>query len=104
MKTTLADDTARSILAKLKICPLPVVGVRSTLAWSKAHTTKRAGRARWALPAAQALLGHASVQTIAGYAKTDVSKLRAFVDTTCPVPDQRGRERQTTRSNPRNSE
>ncbi len=32
------------------------------------------------LPAAQALLGHASIQTTAGYAKTDLSQLRAFVD------------------------
>lgn len=32
------------------------------------------------LPVAQALLGHASVQTTAGYAKTDLSQLRAFVD------------------------
>jgi site-specific recombinase XerD len=32
------------------------------------------------LPAAQALLGHASVQTTAEYAKTDLSTLRAFVD------------------------
>jgi len=34
------------------------------------------------LPAAQALLGHASVQTTAGYAKTDLSQLRAFVNRT----------------------
>ncbi|TDN58013.1 tyrosine-type recombinase/integrase [Paraburkholderia sp. BL10I2N1] len=34
------------------------------------------------LPAAQALLGHASVQTTAIYAKTDLSQLRAFVDQT----------------------
>jgi integrase/recombinase XerC len=34
------------------------------------------------LSAAQALLGHASVQTTAGYAKTDLSQLRAFVDQT----------------------
>lgn len=34
------------------------------------------------LPAAQALLGHASVQTTAGYAKTDLSQLRTFVDQT----------------------
>jgi integrase/recombinase XerC len=34
------------------------------------------------LPAAQALLGHASVQTTAGYAKTDLSQLRTFVDAT----------------------
>lgn len=32
------------------------------------------------LPAAQALLGHASIQTTAAYAKTDLSQLRAFVD------------------------
>ena len=32
------------------------------------------------LPAAQALLGHASVQTTAEYAKTDLSKLREFVE------------------------
>lgn len=32
------------------------------------------------LPAAQALLGHASVQTTAAYAKTDLSQLRAFVE------------------------
>ncbi|WP_175948362.1 tyrosine-type recombinase/integrase [Burkholderia pyrrocinia] len=32
------------------------------------------------LPVAQALLGHASIQTTAGYAKTDLSQLRAFVD------------------------
>lgn len=36
------------------------------------------------LPAAQALLGHASVQTTAGYAKTDLSQLRTFVDETFP--------------------
>jgi site-specific recombinase XerD len=30
------------------------------------------------LPVAQVLLGHASVQTTAGYAKTDLSQLRAF--------------------------
>ncbi len=38
------------------------------------------------LPAAQALLGHASVQTTAGYAKTDLSQLRAFVDMTFSAP------------------
>ena len=32
------------------------------------------------LPAAQALLGHASVQTTAEYAKTDLTKLREFVE------------------------
>jgi len=32
------------------------------------------------LPAAQALLGHASVQTTAAYAKTDLSQLREFVE------------------------
>lgn len=32
------------------------------------------------LPAAQALLGHASVQTTAEYAKTDLSRLREFVE------------------------
>lgn len=32
------------------------------------------------LPAAQALLGHTSIQTTATYAKTDLSQLRAFVD------------------------
>ncbi len=32
------------------------------------------------LPGAQALLGHASVQTTAEYAKTDLSKLREFVE------------------------
>jgi integrase/recombinase XerC len=32
------------------------------------------------LPAAQALLGHASVQTTAAYAKTDLSHLREFVE------------------------
>ncbi|EON18874.1 hypothetical protein ASL20_30430 [Cupriavidus necator] len=34
------------------------------------------------LPAAQALLGHASVQTTAAYARTDLSQLRTFVDQT----------------------
>ncbi|HEX6705071.1 MAG TPA: tyrosine-type recombinase/integrase [Albitalea sp.] len=33
------------------------------------------------LPAAQALLGHASVQTTAEYAKTDLTQLREFVET-----------------------
>ena len=33
------------------------------------------------LPVAQALLGHGSVQTTAAYAKTDLSQLRAFVET-----------------------
>lgn len=33
------------------------------------------------LPAAQALLGHASVQTTAAYAKTDLRQLRDFVET-----------------------
>jgi site-specific recombinase XerD len=37
------------------------------------------------LPAAQALLGHASVQTTAGYAKTDLTQLRAFVDATFDI-------------------
>ncbi|MFP4889693.1 tyrosine-type recombinase/integrase [Paraburkholderia sp. EG304] len=32
------------------------------------------------LPVAQALLGHASVQTTAAYARTDISQLRAFVE------------------------
>lgn len=32
------------------------------------------------LPAAQALLGHASVQTTAEYLRTDLSKLRQFVE------------------------
>lgn len=32
------------------------------------------------LPVAQALLGHASVQTTAAYAKTDLSQLREFVE------------------------
>jgi integrase/recombinase XerC len=36
--------------------------------------------ARVPLPAAQTLLGHASVQTTAEYAKTDLSKLREFVE------------------------
>ena len=40
------------------------------------------------LPAAQALLGHASVQTTAGYAKTDLSRLRTFVDETFPEQAQ----------------
>jgi len=35
---------------------------------------------RLPLPAAQALLGHASVQTTAAYAKTDLSQLREFVE------------------------
>lgn len=34
------------------------------------------------LPAAQALLGHASVQTTAAYSTTDLSQLRAFVNAT----------------------
>ncbi|WP_375336564.1 hypothetical protein [Caballeronia sp. EK] len=34
------------------------------------------------LPAAQALRAHASMQTTAGYAKTDLSQLRTFVDGT----------------------
>lgn len=36
------------------------------------------------MPAAQALLGHASVQTTAAYSKTDLSQLRAFVEATFP--------------------
>jgi site-specific recombinase XerD len=32
------------------------------------------------LAVSQALLGHTSVQTIAAYAKTDLSQLRAFVE------------------------
>jgi integrase/recombinase XerC len=32
------------------------------------------------LPVAQALLGHASVQTTAAYAKTDLPQLRAFAE------------------------
>ena len=40
------------------------------------------------LPAAQALLGHASVQTTAAYAKTDLSQLRAFVDETFAVHNE----------------
>ena len=34
------------------------------------------------LPAAQALLGHASVEPTAAYARTDLTQLRAFVDAT----------------------
>jgi len=34
------------------------------------------------LPAAQALLGHASVQTTAAYARTDLSQSREFVEET----------------------
>jgi integrase/recombinase XerC len=32
------------------------------------------------LPVAQQLLGHASVQTTAAYAKTDLAQTRAFVE------------------------
>lgn len=32
------------------------------------------------LPVAQALLGHASVQTTAAYSKTDLTQLRTFVN------------------------
>uniref|UniRef100_UPI003F493D78 tyrosine-type recombinase/integrase n=1 Tax=Cupriavidus necator TaxID=106590 RepID=UPI003F493D78 len=38
------------------------------------------------LPAAQALLGHASVQTTAAYAKTDLGQLRRFAES-APQPD-----------------
>ncbi|MEX3939665.1 tyrosine-type recombinase/integrase [Paraburkholderia sp. BR10937] len=38
------------------------------------------------LPVAQALLGHASVQTTATYARTDSTQLRAFVKGSFPVP------------------
>jgi hypothetical protein len=38
------------------------------------------GGQRVPLPAAQALLGHASVQTTAAYAKTDLRQLREFVE------------------------
>lgn len=38
------------------------------------------------LPAAQALLGHASVQTTAAYAKTDLGQLRSFVEQTFAGP------------------
>lgn len=38
------------------------------------------------LPAAQALLGHASVQTTAAYAKTDLGQLRCFVEQTFADP------------------
>ncbi|NUA26636.1 tyrosine-type recombinase/integrase [Cupriavidus basilensis] len=41
------------------------------------------------LPAAQALLGHASVQTTAAYAKTDLRQLRAFVEQTFANPPPR---------------
>ena len=41
------------------------------------------------LPAAQALLGHASVQTTAAYARTDLSQLREFVEQTFADPLQR---------------
>ncbi|WP_019447860.1 tyrosine-type recombinase/integrase [Cupriavidus sp. BIS7] len=40
------------------------------------------------LPAAQALLGHASVQTTAAYARTDLSQLREFVEQTFADPIQ----------------
>lgn len=40
------------------------------------------------LPVAQALLGHASVQTTAAYAKTDLSQLRTFVDSTFTPHDE----------------
>jgi len=38
------------------------------------------------LSAAQALLGHASVQTTAAYAKTDLRQLRTFVEQTFANP------------------
>ncbi len=38
------------------------------------------------LPAAQALLGHASVQTTAAYAKTDLSQLRELVEAGFAIP------------------
>ncbi|WP_249221467.1 tyrosine-type recombinase/integrase [Cupriavidus sp. KK10] len=41
------------------------------------------------LSAAQALLGHASVQTTAAYARTDLSQLREFVEQTFADPRQR---------------
>ncbi|MGF6810715.1 integrase/recombinase XerC [Paraburkholderia sp. Clong3] len=39
------------------------------------------------LPVAQALLGHASVQTTAAYARTDISQLREFVEGSFPHDD-----------------
>ncbi|WP_042261748.1 tyrosine-type recombinase/integrase [Paraburkholderia heleia] len=40
------------------------------------------------LPVAQALLGHASVQTTAAYARTDITQLRAFVEGSFPTTDR----------------
>jgi integrase/recombinase XerC len=40
------------------------------------------------LPVAQALLGHASVQTTAAYARTDDTQLRAFVEGSFPLHEQ----------------
>ena len=42
------------------------------------------------LPAARALLGHASVQTTAGYSKTNLSQLCTFVDVTFAPLNQAG--------------
>ncbi|MFD1557548.1 tyrosine-type recombinase/integrase [Paraburkholderia silviterrae] len=40
------------------------------------------------LPVAQALLGHASVQTTAAYARTDTTQLRGFVEESFPTNDR----------------
>ncbi|MGT2473686.1 tyrosine-type recombinase/integrase [Paraburkholderia terrae] len=41
------------------------------------------------LPVAQTLLGHASVQTTAAYARTDLTQLRDFVEGSFPQPSRR---------------
>jgi integrase/recombinase XerC len=41
------------------------------------------------LPVAQQLLGHASVQTTAAYAKSDLAQARAFVEGSFPQPPGR---------------
>ncbi|MEX3894021.1 tyrosine-type recombinase/integrase [Paraburkholderia sp. BR10954] len=88
-------DEVKAVLlaAEDKVAP----GDLATLALLRAASTHwlRHGYARALvvdhavpLPVAQTLLGHASVQTTAAYARTDLRQTRAFVEGSFPTTDQ----------------
>ncbi|MBB5402666.1 tyrosine-type recombinase/integrase [Paraburkholderia youngii] len=87
-------DEVRAVfaLAAMRV-PLEDSAMRAALARASTHWLRH-GYARTLvvdhrvpLPVAQALLGHASVQTTAAYARTDISQLRDFVEGSFPRRD-----------------
>ncbi|MGF6732018.1 integrase/recombinase XerC [Paraburkholderia youngii] len=84
-------DEVRAVfaLAAMRV-PLEDSAMRAALEAASTHWLRH-GYARTLvvdhrvpLPVAQALLGHASVQTTAAYARTDISQLREFVEGSFP--------------------